>query len=64
MRALEKVIEEYRGIVDRFEHERIMLAKLAATGPAFMNPLAAMAAVKLRDNLLLREGLNPDGSFR
>ena len=45
------------------QHERRELAKLAATGPAFFNPLWAMEAEKIRDRVLRELGMNPDGSF-
>jgi len=47
----------------RLARDRRTLAKLAAEGPAFFNPLEAMAAEKIRDEILLREcRLNFDGS--
>lgn len=64
VRRLQKTVAEYEAIIDRFKHEQMMLAKLAATGPAFMNPFNVIAAEKLRDDLLRREGMNPDGKFR
>jgi hypothetical protein len=39
-----------------------LLARLAAKGPAFDNPLEAMAAGKIRDEVLCDIGLNPDGT--
>ena len=41
-----------------------ILAKLSAKGPAFFNPLEAMAAEKIRDEILSRMGLNPDGTLK
>lgn len=39
------------------------LAKLAAKGPCFFNPLEAFSAEHLRDEILASMGLNPDGTF-
>lgn len=64
IRTLEKAIVQYQRICDRLEFEKRQLAKLAATGPVFFNPLDAIAAEKLRDETLARIGLNPDGTER
>lgn len=40
-----------------------ILARLAARGPAFFNPLEAMAAENVRDGILREMGMNPDGTF-
>lgn len=45
-------------------HERTMLAKLAASGPAFDNPLIVFEAKEIRDHVLAGLGLNPDGTFK
>jgi predicted aminopeptidase len=71
VRALRKRLTEFRALLDRYaanlkqcEADRRELAKLAAKGPAFDNPLRAFAAETLRDQVLLHEcRLNPDGKF-
>ena len=63
IRLLERRLEEYDAICVRLKQERIQLAKLAATGPTFFNPLEAFAAQELRDNLLKQLGMHPDGAF-
>lgn len=64
VRELNRLIEDYRQVVDRFHRERVLLAKLAAKGPAFFNPLEAAAAESVRDEILRRDcRMNPDGSF-
>lgn len=63
IRRLESHCYEYKQICDLYQQEKIMLAKLAATGPAFFNPLDAMEAEKLRDKLLRSVRINPDGTF-
>jgi hypothetical protein len=50
--------------ISRLLEERLALAKLAADGPAFYNPLDVIVAVKVRDEILHRHGLNPDGSHQ
>lgn len=63
VRQLLKLQEEAVQLLDRFANERDLLAKLAATGPAFYNPLHAAAASKIRDEILSqRFNMNPDGS--
>ena len=62
VRDMQKVIDSLKDVIARFDAERVMLAKLAAKGPAFYNPLEAAAAEKIRDELLNQIGLNPDGS--
>jgi hypothetical protein len=54
VRELEKRIEEYEEICTRLELQKLLLARLAATTPQFSNPLAAMAAEQLRDEILAR----------
>lgn len=62
IRELEKIVASYGAIVSRLNNERQLLAKLAARGPCFYNPLEAMVAEKLRDDILRRVQLNPDGT--
>jgi hypothetical protein len=52
---------EAEAAIERLESERELLAKLAATGPFFTNPLVAYAAKELRDGILRECGLRPDG---
>ena len=56
-------IENMAGTVSRLLDERIMLAKLAADGPCFDNPLQAHQAKSIRDTILKDECLAPDGTF-
>jgi hypothetical protein len=44
------------------KRELQLMAKLAATGPAFYNPLHVVAAQEIRDRILREIGLKPDGS--
>lgn len=56
VRALQKQIE-------LLKCDRMVLAMLAADGPAFYNPLTAATAKTLRDEILRRDcKMNPDGS--
>lgn len=53
----------YEDIISRRSNEIVALAKLAATGPAFFNPLEAFAAEAIRDRILRTCcKLKPDGS--
>lgn len=62
-RMLLKQQAKTQALLGKFAEDRRTLAKLAATGPAFYNPLDVWAAQKLRDEVLEREcGLKPDGS--
>lgn len=63
VRRLQKMLREYGAEMREMVAERRALAKLAAEGPAFHNPLEAMAAERLRDRILAHEcGLKHDGS--
>ncbi len=63
VRNLEKQVAYLDKWAGELVQERRILAKLAAEGPAFFNPLDAFAAKTLRDKILEREcRLNPDGS--
>lgn len=64
IRQLEEIVADYRDITDRYAADRNTLAKLAAKGPAFFNPLEAMAAEEVRDRILASMGMNPDGTFK
>ncbi len=63
IRQLQRRIQDYEAICARKTDELHLLAKLAATGPAFFNPLEAAAAEKIRDALLHRMRMNSDGTF-
>ncbi len=47
-----KQIAQCHAILDRWSHERKMLAKLAAETPQFFNPFDVMEAKKIRDSIL------------
>ena len=64
VRRLQGQIVTLNQILDRWKQERNLLAKLTAAGPAFSNPLEAMAAEKLRNEILAGLGIAPDGTFR
>jgi hypothetical protein len=55
-----RMLEKQR---DQAHYECQQLAKLAATGPTFFNPMDVWNAEAIRDRILLACGLNPDGSF-
>lgn len=60
---LQKQLREADALLVRFNAERIALAKLAAKGPTFFNPLDVVVAERIRDKIL-RElcYMNPDGT--
>lgn len=64
VRRLRKQLIEAHDLLDRYHDQRRTLARLAADGPAFFNPLQVAAAKRLRDKILRWDGMNPDGSFR
>jgi hypothetical protein len=63
VRSLQKQVDHIIKLFEECHSDRLLMARIAADGPAFNNPLEAMAA-KLRRDELLREWckLNPDGS--
>jgi len=63
IRLLEQRIRDYEEICTCKTDALRLLAKLAATGPAFFNPLEAAAAEKIRDELLYSMRMRPDGTF-
>jgi len=63
VRQLEWQIKQSDKLLEQWKQERILLAKLAANGPAFFNNLEVYAAEKLRDEILSSQGINPDGTF-
>lgn len=60
--ALEAAHQDYSAIQARQYRERILLAKLAADSPQFLNPLDAMAATTLRDGILAEMKFNPEAN--
>jgi hypothetical protein len=52
VRELQGQVVALNELLDRWKQERVLLAKLAAADPMFLNPLEAMAAETLRDQLL------------
>ncbi len=63
VRELEKQLLEMRLLADKCYGESTILARLAATGAAFYNPLEAACAESIRDRILReRCRMNPDGS--
>lgn len=52
VRSLTKQRAERDELLNIFDHERKMLAKLAAETPQFFNPLDVMEAKKIRDLIL------------
>jgi hypothetical protein len=52
VRQLERLLGKYKDLVNKFDKDRILLAKLAAKTPQFFDPLVAMEAEQLRDRIL------------
>lgn len=52
VRQLSKQVAERDELLERWNYERRMLAKLAAETPQFFNPLVAMEAKQIRDTIL------------
>jgi hypothetical protein len=63
VRKYRRLIAAYQRTCTKLDAERNVMAKLAADGPCFFNPLEAMEAKRLRDEVLLAQGLAPDGTF-
>lgn len=70
IRLLEKRFKELEDICTRIKQEaktekekNLLLAKLAAKGPAFFSPIEAATAETVRDHILQEHGMNPDGSW-
>jgi hypothetical protein len=63
VRELEKQIKELDKALGRRMEECKILAKLAAKGPTFFNPLEIWEAEKVRDHELRNMNMNPDGTF-
>jgi hypothetical protein len=64
VRSLEKQLGDAVTTLAKYGMERRILAKLAAKGAAFFNPLDVFAAEKVRDEILATMNMNPDGSFK
>lgn len=71
VRQLEKIVDLYVRADAALLCERKatakkleMLARLSADGPAFMNPLTVYEAKSIRNEILAKHGMNPDGSFK
>lgn len=69
VRSLQRDIEQWRALVGdlerylvREQHTSRLLARMAAEGPAFDNPLVAMEAKNRRDQKLAELGMKPDGT--
>lgn len=61
VRELEKRLHELDSVARKMAKQLLLLARLAAEGPAFDNPLVAYEAKKIRDDILRRMGMGPDG---
>lgn len=60
---LHDLVAGYERIRKDQELKLNQLAKLAAKGPTFFNPLEAFAAEDVRDKILASMGMKPDGTF-
>ena len=52
VRQLRRQVSECHTLLDRFDRERKLMARLAADTPQFFNPLVVFEAKKIRDELL------------
>jgi hypothetical protein len=60
----QSLLSQFANANKRLKEDRKQLAKLAAEGPCFDNPLVIYEVKQLRDQILRDEcGLNPDGTF-
>lgn len=64
VREMQRLVDQYIALTGRWFEERKTLAKLAAKGPCFYDPLEAMAAEMLRDDILRKDCrlTPPDGT--
>ena len=63
VRQLQKQYDDLDKLARKYHLERNLLAMLSATGPCFNNPLEAMMAEQVRDDVLrISCRLNPDGT--
>lgn len=63
VRRLRRKNAELIETLDQMVAQRNQLAKLAATGPAFFNPLEIIEAKRIRDFILYNLNMNPDRTF-
>jgi len=70
VRSLRRHLESCHKLVDKFAGENkelraqlVEMAKLAADGACFDNPILVARVTKLRDEILRSIGLAPDGKF-
>lgn len=63
VRAMQESLVRIDRLARKYYDERNALAKLAADGPAFDNPLVVFEAKCVRDRVLRELGLRPDGSW-
>lgn len=61
VRRLQRLVDEQSRLLQQYHEERKLLARLAAKGPAFDNPLVAFEAERVRDAVLRQLNLRPDG---
>lgn len=54
VRRLRKQVAERDALINIFDSDRRLMAKLAADKPQFSNPLEVMEANKIRDLLLMK----------
>jgi hypothetical protein len=54
VRKLRKQIAERNDLIDIWNQERLILAKLAADTPQFYNPFDVIEAKQIRDKILLK----------
>lgn len=52
VRQLQKQVKQRDDLLDHFDRQRLMLARLAAVTPQFYNPLDVVEAKKIRDSIL------------
>ncbi len=64
IRELQRAADAWQKIAERFDAQRRTLAMLCADGPAFDNPMLAMLAKTLRNEILAKMGMNQDGTFK
>lgn len=57
VRKHRRLISEMHGLLNQFDRERKLLARLAAETPQFSNPLEVYEAQKIRDRIL--SGITP-----
>jgi hypothetical protein len=63
VRRLRRQRRELVKLVELYNFQRQQLAKLAADGPCFDNPLIVWEAKRIRDRILKDMGLRADGKF-